>query len=48
MVMAAGVGVTVAHLLDGTARPMAIAIAVNGLATLGAAIALHRTAQPGR
>lgn len=48
MVMAASVGITVAHLLDGTARPMAIAIALSGLATLGAALAVRRTAQPRR
>jgi len=42
MCIAAAVGATVAHILDGTARPMAIAIAVCGLATLAAILMLRR------
>jgi DHA1 family bicyclomycin/chloramphenicol resistance-like MFS transporter len=42
MCFAAGIGATVAHILDGTARPMAIAIAICGLATLGTILLLRR------
>ena len=42
MCIAAAAGATVAHILDGTARPMAIAIAVCGLATLAAILMLRR------
>ena len=44
MTIAASVGVAVAHLLDGTARPMAVALAISGVATLGAALVVRRTA----
>jgi DHA1 family bicyclomycin/chloramphenicol resistance-like MFS transporter len=42
MCIAAAVGATVAHILDGTARPMAIAIAICGLATLATILLLRR------
>lgn len=42
MCVAAAVGATVAHILDGTARPMAIAIAACGLLTLGTILLMRR------
>jgi DHA1 family bicyclomycin/chloramphenicol resistance-like MFS transporter len=42
MCFAAATGATVAHVLDGTARPMAVAIAVCGLATLATILVLRR------
>ncbi|MCC6467747.1 MAG: multidrug effflux MFS transporter [Alphaproteobacteria bacterium] len=42
MCIAASVGATVAHILDGTARPMAFAIAACGILTLGAVLMLRR------
>ncbi|MGQ0676593.1 MAG: multidrug effflux MFS transporter [Rhodospirillales bacterium] len=42
MCVAAGIGALVGHMLDGTARPMALAIAFCGVATLGAIVATAR------
>lgn len=44
MTIAATVGVAVAHLLDGTARPMALSLGLSGLLTLAAALTVRRTA----
>lgn len=43
MTIAASVGVAVAHLLDGTARPMALSLGLSGLLTLAAALTVRRT-----
>lgn len=48
MCVAASVGATVAHVLDGTARPMAFAIAVCGVLTLGAILLLRLGLRPAR
>jgi DHA1 family bicyclomycin/chloramphenicol resistance-like MFS transporter len=42
MCVAAGIGALVGHLLDGTARPMALAIALCGLGTLAAILSMRR------
>jgi len=42
MCCAAAVGATVAHILDGTARPMAVAIAACGILTLGTILLMRR------
>jgi DHA1 family bicyclomycin/chloramphenicol resistance-like MFS transporter len=42
MCLAAAVGATVAHILDGTAQPMATAIAICGVGTLASILLLRR------